>query len=190
MKLAVATIKGVSPYSQGKYHQTPKLNEGKEQADDYERRTWRERMHYDKDGFVFMPPMAFKLALVSAAKYLSEKIPGKKNQTWTKFFTSGILIVDPITLPIKKDDVESQSLFLPADGVPGSSKKVMKIFSVIREWGGDLTVHVLDETITKDVFVRHLEAAGMFIGVGVFRPSNRGYFGRFKVEKVKWSDFT
>lgn len=57
----------------------------------------------------------------------------------------------------------------------------------IDEWSGDVTFYVIDEIVTEDVFTRHLEGAGKFIGIGFFRPRNNGFWGRFGVEKVEWS---
>jgi hypothetical protein len=36
------------------------------------------------------------------------------------------------------------------------------------------------------VFLRTLEAAGRFIGIGRFRPRNNGRYGRFAVENLRW----
>ena len=39
-----------------------------------------------------------------------------------------------------------------------------------------------------DVFEDHLKEAGNFIGVGRFRPRMNGFYGRFKVDKIDWSE--
>jgi hypothetical protein len=49
-------------------------------------------------------------------------------------------------------------------------------------------VHVLDPIITKDIFVEMIELAGMFIGMGQFRPANLGTNGRFMLDKIDWID--
>ena len=94
--------------------------------------------------------------------------------------------MDPLVLPIKKDEVEGEWLFVPSDGKPGGSTRVSKCFPLIHEWQGEVTWYVLDETITEDVFRRHLVEAGNFIGVGRFRPARGGFYGRFVTEDVKW----
>ena len=43
MHIARAKLVGLSPYSQSRFHDTPKKE--KESADDHESRTWRERLH-------------------------------------------------------------------------------------------------------------------------------------------------
>ena len=121
MHTATARLKSVSPYSQSRHHDTEKL--AKELPKDFEARTWRERLHYDADGRVFIPPMCFKNCLSEAAKFLSRQIPGKGKATYTKHFEAGVLVPEPLILPLKKDDVKGEWLFLPADGKRGSGKR-------------------------------------------------------------------
>jgi hypothetical protein len=185
MKTVVAALKSVSPYSQSKHHDTPKLD--RELPKDYEKRVWRERLHVNEDGRVFIPPMAFKNALSEAARFMGVQIAGKGKATYTKHFEAGVLVMDGLVLPLKKDDVPGEWLFLNSDGIRGSGKRVDKCYPVIKEWAGNVTFYVLDEIITKDVFTDHLKAAGNFIGIGRFRPRNNGFYGRFTVETVKWN---
>lgn len=185
MKTATVTICGVSPYSQSKHYTTEKL--AKENAKDYEARTWRDRLHVTDDGSVFIPPMSFKNCLSEAAKFLGIQIPGKGKSTYTKHFEAGVLVTDAMILPIKKEEVKGEWLFVPSDGVRGSGKRVDKCFPVIHEWGGEVTFYVLDETVTEEVFRNVLEQAGAFIGIGRFRPRNNGFYGRFKVDAIRWN---
>lgn len=184
MKTAVATLRSVSPYSQSKHYTTEKLP--KELPKDYEARTWRDRLHSLDSGEVYIPPMSFKNCLNESAKYLSIQIPGKGKATFTKHVESGILVTDALHLGIHRDQVKGEWLFVPADGVRGSGKRVEKQFPIIHEWGGQVTFHILDETVTEDVFKHILEQAGAFIGIGRFRPRNNGFYGRFKVEGISW----
>lgn len=185
MKAATATLKSLSPYGQNAYIQTPKLD--KESAQAFEERTWRDRLHTTPEGYVFIPPMAFKNCLAESAKFLGMQIPGKGKATYTKHFEAGVLVTDGLVLPIKKEEVRGQWLFVPASGVRGDGKRVSKCFPVIDEWIGDVTFHILDDTITEDVFRHVLEEAGKFIGLGFFRPRNNGFWGRFEVAALKWS---
>lgn len=187
MRTAVASLQGISPYSQSRYYAEEQPKQPKESARDYEARTWRYRVHAKPDGTIFIPPMAFKNCLSEAAKFLGRQIPGKGKSTYTKHFEAGVLVMEALDLPVKREDVPGEWLFVPADGRRGSGSRVVKCFPVIPEWKGNITFHVLDETITPEVFEEHLREAGSFIGIGRFRPRNNGFYGRFSVEKVKWS---
>ncbi len=186
MKIATASLTSVSPYSQSRAHQTPKLD--RETADAYEQRTWREKAHVTPDGRIFIPPMAFKMALDKAASMLGRQIPGKGKATYTKFFLSGVLCTDPVVLPVAKDDTRGERIYANADGKRGSGKRVWRTFPVIDSWSTDVVFHVLADELTREVFEEHLKQAGAFVGVGRFRPENGGYFGRFAVDKVKWRE--
>lgn len=184
MNTATITIEGISPYSQSKHHTTPK--DGEETNDAHERRTWRNRMHVDREGYVYVPPMAFKNGLVLGAKFLNRKIPGERNKTFTKRFEAGVLCMEPMTLKIKAAEVPHEELFVPSDGVRGSGKRVVKLFPKIDDWGGTVDVQVIDNKISEDVMLEHVEALGKFIGLGRFRPANNGFYGRFAVKKLVW----
>lgn len=185
MRTVVATLASVSPYSQSRHYTDPPKNE-KESARDYEARTWQNRCHVGDDGKIFIPPMAFKNCLSEAAKYLGIQIPGKGKERYTKHFEAGILVLEALVLSVKKTDVKGEWLFVPADGKRGGGKRVEKCFPLIHEWEGEVTFHILDETITNKVFEQHLREAGNFIGIGRFRPRNNGFYGRFKIVKLEW----
>jgi hypothetical protein len=188
MKTVTVAIKGISPYSPGKYYEVPKKE--KEAPADYEVRTWRERAHYDENGECFIPPMSFKKCLDTAAKFLSVKVPGKSGgkATFTKHFKAGVMVMEPLMLGVQKEAAEENWLFLPSNGQAGGSSRVKKCFPIFREWSGVVKYHILDETITKPIFETHVKESGNFIGVGTFRPENGGYFGRFTVEKIEWDE--
>jgi len=180
----IVKITGKSPYCQSKHHDTPKLD--KEGYEEHEKRTWRERMHVNEKGNVVIPALAIKNCLSEAAKFLSVQIAGKGKATYTKHFEAGVLVVDNSDLGIKKADVNSQSMFVPSSGRRGDGKRVTKYFPVMPQWGCTAEIFILDETITKDVFLKHIEEAGKFIGLGSFRPRNNSIFGRFDVELKSW----
>lgn len=184
MKTCILTLKSLSPYAQSRYHNTPKL-EG-EQPDAYEERTWREKAHTDQDGNVFIPPMAVAGGIKEAAKFINEKIPGRRNETWTKHFESGVLVLAPMQLGINIKDVRKHSVHASADGTPGGKKRVIRYFPTIDEWKGTIEVTVLDDMITPEIFSKVVVAFGNLIGLGAFRVRNRGYFGRFEVVSIKW----
>src|ERR1700679_1704446 len=99
IKIAHVELEGVSPYSQSRFHDTPKKEQ--ESHESYRDRTWREHLHTDENGEVFIPPMSIKNCLSLAAKRLGMKVPGRGQKTYGGFFVSGILVVDPTPLGIK-----------------------------------------------------------------------------------------
>ena len=176
---------GVSPLSMSKYHHIEKGT--KESHADFEKRIWREKLHYNETGHVIIPAMMIKNCLSESAKYLSERIEGKGKATYTKHFEAGVMVEDDITLKIHKDKVEGEWVFVPSDGRRGGTSRVEKCFpKIAKGWTGDVEIVILDETITKDIFEKHLKEAGRFIGLGRFRPRNNGVYGRFSGKVLSW----
>jgi hypothetical protein len=185
MRQVKVKVRGLSPLGFSKHYEVPKLE--KESPDAYELRTWRNRLHTDKEGQVVISAMHWKNMLRDVGKFLGEKVPGKKGGTFTKHFLSGILVVDPSPLGIAAADVPFERIFVPADGVTGSGKRVWKNFPVIHDWATEVVIYILDDTITQSVFERHMVQAGQFIGIGFFRPARGGNKGRFEVLEFKWN---
>lgn len=185
MAIVKAYLKSTAPYSPSK--KVTVEAKPKESAEDFEKRTWREKAHVNSDGFIEMPPMGFKLSIAEAARFISMGIPGKGKSTYTKHFRAGVLVDTPLVLPVKQEEVSSEWLFLPNPGSMGGTR-VMKCFPIIHQWEGEVTYYILDQTITKPVFEEHLREAGKFIGLGRFRPINGGFYGRFIVEDLQWLD--
>jgi hypothetical protein len=184
MKTVKAVLKSASPYGQSRYHGTPMLD--KESHEDYEKRTWKNKLHTDKKGNIFIPPMAVKNCLLEAAAYSGKKIQGKGQKTWTKKFEAGILVVKEFYIGKTVNEVEECKVFVPSDGKRGGGKRVFKSFPVVPEWCAEIEVLIVDPIITEKIFREHLEEAGKYIGLGYFRPSRNGYYGRFTVEEMKF----
>ena len=184
MRTAFAHLKSVSPYSQSKYIQTKKTRD--QTHAEFEELSWRERMHSDADGNVFIPPMSFKNCLSEAAKYKPTQIPGKGKTTYTKHLEAGILCFSPLVLQVKASEVSGEWLHVPSDGRRGGTTRVEKCFPIIPAWDGVVEFLIVDDIIPEEIFQMYLEDAGRFIGVGRFRPRNNGYYGRFSVEKIDW----
>lgn len=190
MKIVTASVEGISPYSQNRSYDVEHLQG--EGFEDYEKRTWRHRLHTDAQGGVYIPPMAYKNALAETAKFLSLGIPGKGKSTYTKHFEAGVLAVEPAPLGINASEVEYERLFVPADGRAGSGKRVHKYFPVIPAgWKAEFNFMVFDETVLQTwpptgetVFEFVLQRCGQFVGLGRFRPRNRGFYGRFAVQEL------
>lgn len=187
--IATVTLKSITPYSQSRHHEEPKFD--REQPDAYDKRTWRHKLHtrvIDGREQVVVPAHGLHQAIIAAAKYSKRQIPGQGKATWTAKFTSGIALLDDIPLGIAPEDVGYIDIFANADGVRGSGKRVFRRFPMIDSWEATFEVYILDPIITEDIFREMVEIAGMFIGIGRFRPEKGGTNGRFAVSALDWQD--
>jgi hypothetical protein len=183
-KTATVTIQSAAPYSPSRNYSLEVEKLPRETHDAFEERTWRNKAHTMPDGHVFIPPMAFKMAVDAAAKMLGRQIPGKGKSTYTKFFLSGVLVMEPLVLPLTKEQTAKETIYANSDGVRGSGKRVWRHFPRVDSWGGEVVFHILADEITPEVFEEHLKQAGAFVGIGRFRPQSGGFYGRFEVKKV------
>lgn len=186
MKTVTLHLRSLAPYSQSRYHGVEKLP--KELADAYEKRTWKEKGHYNSDGHMVIQPMMIANCIKEAAKYLALPVAGKGKTTYTKHFEAGILLTDQIVLATTRDTVHQNTVHCNADGKKGSGTRVMRSFPTALEWEGQATVYVLDDIITQDIFEQVVNTAGNLIGIGQFRPRNGGYFGRFRATVLDWQE--
>ena len=185
MRQVTVKIRGLSPYSQSRMHDTPKLD--KETADAYEKRTWREKCTTDEKGRLRIPEMAFKQALPVAARKLGMQIPGRGKSTYTKFFEGDVICTGTTPLAMTKDKVPGITINANSDGVRGSGKRVKRTFPQVEHWETEAEFLITDDTITPEVFETVLRAAGSGVGIGRFRPENGGINGRFEPVEFRWA---
>ena len=188
--IATLSIKGLAPYSQSRQHDEPYL-EG-ETHDAYDKRTWASKQTVDvRNGkkTVVVPAHGLHQCISAAAKYSKRQIPGQGKATWTAKFQSGLAVLEDPALNVDPDTVSSVVISANADGIRGSGKRVPRRFPVIPGgWQFTTEIYILDPIITKDVFAEMLEIAGMFIGIGRFRPEKGGTNGRFTLSRLEWVD--
>lgn len=182
MRVCTVKITGLAPYSASRSHETPKLD--KERPDQYEDRTWPNKAHIE-DGKVFIPPMAFKMGVDRAAKVSGLQIPGKGKSTYTKFFESGVVVMDPVFIA-DEADMECERIHANADGVRGSGKRVWRKFPKFTNWSGEVKFYIFANEIPNDVFEQMVNYSGMAVGVGRFRPEKGGFFGRYSCDSFTW----
>ncbi len=199
---AVVTIKGTAPYSQSHKHDDEKL-EG-ERPEDYDKRTWRSKMNVQPTGkqkkgadgkmvpeyTMIIPAFGIHMALIEAARYSKRQIQGQGKATWTAKIRSGVAMMSPGILNVDPDSVTIPTVLnVHADGKRGSGARVTRRFPQIPAgWEATFEVTILDPIITEVVFTEVVELAGLFIGVGQFRPENSGSNGRFQIKDIKWID--
>jgi hypothetical protein len=188
MKVSIArlTIRGMAPLSQSRQHDEPKL-EG-ETHDDYDKRTCLSKLNLGKDGKVVIPQHGLHQCLIAAARYSGEQIPGQGKKTWTKKFETGLMIVSEVQTGIDPKDVKAKPFSVSAQGRRGIGGRVTRRFPMIEEWSATAEIYVLDPIITEAIFEKMTRTAGMFIGLGRFRPEVGGHNGRFKIETLEWED--
>lgn len=189
---ATPTIQGITPYSACRYHQEPMYENESYEA--YDQRTYLSHLHVNSDGQVVIPSFAIHDCLVEAARYSGKKIKGARGKTWTQKLESGIAIFDDVLLlneqgeAVTPADADFCDVYCHANGQRGSAKRVFRRYPIIYQWGATFDIHVLDPIITRDELHEFFGIAGLLIGLGRFRPQNRGKNGRFSLTDLTWRE--
>jgi hypothetical protein len=189
-----ATLKsvGVTTISLGKYIDKVEFpKKERETNEEYDARIWKEKGHYDSEGYCVIPNMMLKNALVNAAKYNNEKIgAGKGNQTWTNKFKAGILVVNAPRIRNPETGKYYTKKTVACERRPvgkGDKPKPICHFPIFPKWETDeFEVIILDDIINEDVFHRFLDDTGKFVGLGRYRVGLGGMYGSFRVEDFQW----
>lgn len=182
MKLTV-TLKGTSRYSQSRHF--PRDKRQNESEDECENRTWKQHAHKNKKGNIVVPTMAVQFMLQDSALYLKEPYKGK--QTYTGIFKAGLMVQsdDPLLLinnkPVTDKNLVPEWISANPEGKRKGGSRVPRCYPIFDNWSLTVTVEVIDPRITEKVLLKHLWAAGLYIGLGRFRPANGGGPGRFEV---------
>lgn len=188
IRQTTCTLHSLSPLSQSAFTDSPKKKD--ETHDEHAFRIWREKMHV-ADGEVYVPGMAIKYAIDEAAKRMGRptgKSGGK--ELFGKYFQAGVQVDSNVLLGVKADDVQPTKVMCDPGGKKGKQggSRVPRYFPHIPKWSGKLSITVFDETISKELLEETVQYAGVFVGVGQFRPENQGAFGRFQAKDWKWNE--
>lgn len=182
------TIKGITPYMQHRMDDTKlevwEKNRKKiiEREDVNKEDLLRANFHsyIDAEGQCYLPGEHLRVALINAGSFMKSKVGNARKSM--KNIVAAMFTINPenINLP-PFDEVDKRSAV---------NKNVKARVMVIRPkwnagWKVKFNVFVDDNTMTKETVAELLNYAGKYVGIGSYRPTNNGYFGRFEVENIQ-----
>ena len=188
MKKFNVKLKGVSPFLMAK-HPTPD-----EQANILKRESpsgkskikvkdltndeaFEMHSYKTEDGKFYLPSEMIESAMTKAAT--SFKMEGKK--TFKDAFKGGT-IVDPDKIIFKQQNFKSYGKWGVNHNTRGA---VWVVRPRIDEWEVEFSLTLLqDERVSDEILRQILEYAGLYVGVGAWRPK----FGRFEITKFELYD--
>jgi hypothetical protein len=134
---------------------------------------WIDSEGTERDGF---PALGFKGAIVSAARLYGTRTV-KMTELRAGLFVNGIL------------GTQGQ-LLIPIDGEPQMREDVVRVGmgtdlrfrAEYPEWSALIEVTFIDRMLARDSVLGLLDAAGLAIGVGEWRPEKDGLNGTFAID--------
>lgn len=130
------------------------------------------------DGYGF-PVTAFKAATVGAARFYGKDI----NMTQLRqfmFFHGEMSDRDPQQLVAIAGEPKMREDVVRLGGPSRSAD--LRYRPEFRDWSTTLTVTYVKSSLTRDSVLSLIDAGGMGIGVGEWRPEKRGEYGTYAVD--------
>lgn len=131
------------------------------------------------DGCCFIPSDHFRLSLINAGTYMKSKVGARSKSMKTIVVACFIVTPEEILLP-DWDKIDKRSAV--NKNIKG---RVMVVRPKWSEWEVSFILECHEPTVTIEIIRQLFEYAGSFCGIGSYRPTNSGLFGRFEVKDIK-----
>lgn len=187
MKKFKVKIKGITPYMQcrmddqkleeweknrGPIHEAPEVSHiDAIRAEFY--------CYRNKEGKNFIPSDQIRGALINAGSYVKAKVGGRSKSM--KVIVAAMFVVTPdhIILP-DYDAIDKRS------AVNRHVKaRIIKIRPKWTTWEADFILQIGEKSITTETISSIIQYAGDYVGIGAFRPTCNGMFGRFELVNIE-----
>lgn len=187
MKKYQVKIKGITPYMQHRMDDQ-KLEEWekthslvvtrKEIAQEDAIRAEYHCYRLDKD-HCFIPSDQIRGAMINAGTMVKSKVGATTKSM--KSIVAAMFFIEPEMIPIPNFDAIDKRSAVNRN-IKG---RVIVIRPKWNEWNAEFQLSIDNDTIPSEMIEQILGYAGNNIGIGSFRPTCNGYYGRFKVEEIK-----
>lgn len=134
--------------------------------------------YQDNEGF-FIPSEQLKGSLIGGGAMVKSKVGNSKKSM--KNIVAGMFFIEEEKLRLPKNyEIDKRS------AVNRNIKaRVICIRPKWNEWKATFTLAIDNDTITEETIKEIINHAGNFIGIGSFRPTNNGSFGRFELINIQ-----
>jgi hypothetical protein len=139
-----------------------------------------------EDGTIYHPSVAFRSALLEAAKGSNIIVPGSKRPIAAKAIVSGsVSLVDERTPLLDPDSGARLTAFvLDTQRVVIQRNAILRSRPKYVSWGAILGFEINEGFIEGlAVIDGFMTRAGQLIGIGDFRPQRNGIYGRFSAQR-------
>lgn len=194
MKKYNVVIKGKTPYMQHRMDDKSleewEKNRGRiiERPEVSKEDIMRAEYHAYKSGDdYFIPSDHVRGALIGAGSFLKSKVGNAKKSM--KNVVAAMFFVYPQELPILNLALMEKVKEFSIDKRSAVNKNIKARIITIRprwdDWATEFTLEIDNDTITKETVRELIQYAGNYVGIGSFRPTANGMFGRFEVHSLE-----
>lgn len=185
MKEFKVKIKGKTPYMQHRMDDQ-KLEEWEKnrrlivERDDIalEDRYRAEFHSYNDNKGFYLPSEHIRGSLINAGAFLKSKVGNAKKSMKNVVAAQFMIKEEKLRLPVY-DEIDKRS------AVNRNIKaRIITIRPKWNNWNIEFTLQIDNDTITKETIQELINTAGNYVGIGSFRPTNNGMFGRFETTEI------
>jgi hypothetical protein len=165
------------------WDQPPK--ETKETYMEYEERTYKLKAH-SKDGVCILPGIWIKKSLARSQVRGNCEVPpaGRSRGSLKTQVIAGVMVSDAATIMKDGKPYPVDDLVMFKKGVSIKKDKILRIRPLLSTpWSATLKITLVDNALTEDKIRTMLDWCGFYDGLGDWRVSKGGIFGRYEVVK-------
>lgn len=130
-------------------------------------------------GQCYIPADQIRLSLINAGTYMKSKVGTRSKSMKTIVAACFIVTPDEIILP-------DWALIDKRSAVNKNIKgRVIVIRPKWLQWEVSFILECHEPSITVETIKQLFQYAGSFCGIGSYRPTNNGFFGRFEIINIK-----
>jgi len=185
MKVVNVAIHGISPLLI--HRPNPQLMEllsaskrrSKESLLEIERENVHLMLYTLENGKPYIPSEYIIGSMKAAAADFQVRGQGKK--TYKNFVGGGFVLIEPPHIPISSE----KGWVVDTRYVVIQRNRVLRYRPRFDDWALNFELFYDKNVFTADILRSILEHAGLYVGIGDFRPQKGGSYGRFIVEKFE-----
>lgn len=187
MKQFKVKIKGITPYMQHRMddqkleewekkrkliHENPETSQVDSTRAEY-------HCYRNENDHCYIPSDQLRGALINAGSAVKSKVGGRSKSMKTIVAAMFMVTPEHILIP-DYDAIDKRS---------GVNKNVKARIIVVRpkwtNWEAEFILDVGEKSTTKEMVQSIIDYAGKYVGIGSFRPTNNGMFGRFEIVNIE-----
>jgi hypothetical protein len=131
------------------------------------------------EGLCYIPADHLRNSLINAGTYMKSKVGGRSKSM--KVIVAATFVPTPEQILITDYDVIDKRSTVNRN----VKARVITIRPKWTNWEAEFTLNVYEPSITAETVTQLINYAGSYVGIGSYRPTNNGMFGRFELENIE-----
>lgn len=134
------------------------------------------------EGRCFIPAEQLRMAFVNGGTFLKSKV-GVRTKSMKSIIAAMFMVQpDEVIIP-DYDTIDKRSAV--NKNIKG---RIIKVRPKWTKWEAEFSLQIGENTITKETIAELITTTGNYVGIGSYRPTNNGYFGRFELINLEKID--